>query len=129
MKRIIVFFFTIFAFSLLNAQEAYRFRTDAPQGFSIESSTTTGLSLHYSVNEILVSDYDNDSTIGQEIIMKGCFGSFAEGLPNLPFENRYIAVPQGATVSLSIKENHCQTIRNVDLLPAAEVLFQNVIVQ
>ena len=125
MKRIFVFFYTIFAFSLLNAQEAYRFRTDAPQGFSIESSTTTGLSLHYSVNEILVSDYDNDGTIGQEIIMKGCFGSFAEGLPNLPFENRYIAIPQGATVSLSVKENHCQTIRNVDLLPAAEVMLNN----
>ena len=125
MKRIFVFFYTIFAFSLLNAQEAYRFRTDAPQGFSIESSTTTGLSLHYSVNEILVSDYDNDGTIGQEIIMKGCFGSFAEGLPNLPFENRYIAIPQGATVSLSVKENHSQTIRNVDLLPAAEVMLNN----
>ena len=125
MKRIFVFFYTIFAFSLLNAQEAYRFRTDAPQGFSIESSTTTGLSLHYSVNEILVSDYDNDGTIGQEISMKGCFGSFAEGLPNLPFENRYIAIPQGATVSLSVKENHSQTIREVDLLPAAEVMLNN----
>ena len=126
MKRLFSLF-TVFilAIGITNAQETYRFRTDVPQGISIKSSTSSGLMLHYSVNEILVAGYDNGNTKGQEIIMKGCFGSFAKGLPNLPFENRYIAIPQGATVSLSVKENHCQTIREVDLLPAAEVMLNN----
>ena len=125
MKRIFTLLTIICTFSLLNAQETYRFRTDAPQGLHIESSTASGLSLHYTLNEITVADYKNGDTQGQEIIMKGSFGSFSEGLPNLPFENHYIAIPRGAKVSVNVKENGSQTLNGVDLLPAAEVILNN----
>ena len=115
----------IFTFLDMKAQETYRFRTDAPQGLNIESSTTSGLSLHYILNEITVADYDDGDTHGQEIIMKGSFSSFAEGLPNLPFENHFIAVPRGAKVSVKVKENGSQTLGGIDLLPAAEVMLNN----
>ena len=111
----------LFFYGILNAQENYRFRTDAPQGFSIESSTATELSLHYSVPEIDIAHISNGEIEGHEIIMKGSFGSFAEGLPNLPFENKYIAVPKGATVSVEVKEKGCQTLRGIEVLPAASV--------
>ncbi|MBR5725869.1 MAG: T9SS type A sorting domain-containing protein [Muribaculaceae bacterium] len=123
MKRIFTLFTIILAFHILNAQESYRFRTDAPQGFNIENSTASGLSLRYALNEITIADYHNGDDKGQEIIMKGSFGSFAEGLPNLPFENRYIAVPSGAKVSVKVKENGCQILNDIDLLPAAEVIL------
>ena len=125
MKRIYLLFTILFAFSLLNAQETYHFRSDAPQGFSIESSTASEVSLHYSVNEITVSEAIYGEVKGQEILLKGCFGSTAEGLPNLPFENRYIAVPRGAKVSLKVTENRCQTLSGIDLLPVAEVMLNN----
>ena len=125
MKRIFTLLTIICTFSLLNAQETYRFRTDAPQGLHIESSTASGLSLHYTLNEITVADYKNGDTQGREIIMKGSFGSFSEGLPNLPFENHYIAIPRGAKVSVNVKENGSQTLNGVDLLPAAEVILNN----
>ena len=125
MKRIFTLLTIICTFSLLNAQETYRFRTDAPQGLNIESSTASGLSLHYTLNEITVADYKNGDTQGQEIIMKGSFGSFAEGLPNLPFENHYIAVPSGAKVNVKVKENGSQTFNSIDLMPAAEVILNN----
>lgn len=125
MKRIFTLLTIICTFSLLNAQETYRFRTDAPQGLHIESSTASGLSLHYTLNEITVADYKNGDTQGQEIIMKGSFGSFAEGLPNLPFENHYIAVPSGAKVNVKVKENGSQTFNSIDLFPAAEVILNN----
>ena len=125
MKRIFTLLTIICTFSLLNAQETYRFRTDAPQGLNIESSTASGLSLHYTLNEITVADYKNGDTQGQEITMIGSFGSFAEGLPNLPFENHYIAIPRGAKVSIKIKENGSQTLNGINLLPAAEVMLNN----
>ena len=125
MKRIFTLFAIIISFHLLSAQETYRFRTDMPQGPNIESSTVFGLSLHYILNEITVADYNHGDDKGQEILMKGSFGSFAEGLPNLPFENHYIAVPHGAKVSVKVKENGCQTLNGIDLLPAAEVILNN----
>ena len=121
MRRHLLLIIILFSFTLLNAQHDYHFRTDAQQGFSVESSTAAGLSLHYSVNEIGIADIDNGEAKGQEIIMKGSFGSFAEGLPNLPFENRYIAVPKGATVSIEVREKGCQTLNGIELLPAAAV--------
>ncbi len=125
MKRIFTLFAIIISFHLLSAQETYRFRTDMPQGPNIESSTASGLSLNYVLNEITVADYNHGDDKGQEILMKGSFGSFAEGLPNLPFENHYIAVPRGAKVKVKVKENGSQTLNGIDLLPAAEVILNN----
>lgn len=122
MKRLTFFLVLLFAFSVLNAQETYRFRTDTPQGFSVDSSTTTRLSLHYSVNEITIGETVFGEAKGQEILMHGSFGSFAEGLPNLPFENCYIAVPRGARAIVKMKENGRQSLNEIELLPVAEVL-------
>ena len=121
MKRLFLLLTILFSFGLMHAQETYRFRTDAPQGFSVENSTETNLSLHYAITELGITDIDNGEAKGQEIVLKGSFGSPAEGLPDLPFENRYIAVPQNATVSVKVKENGSQTLNGIDLLPAAAV--------
>ena len=120
MKHFILLFSILFSFTLLNAQETYRFRANASQGLSVESSTAAGLSLHYSINEIDIADIDNGEAKGQEIILNGCFGSIAVGLPNLPYENRYIAVPRGAQVDITVNEKASTTIEDVDLLPVAE---------
>ena len=123
MKRILLFFIILFTSTTLNAQETYRSRTDAKQGLNIESSKASGLSLHYSINNITISETTIGNTKGQEILMQGGFGSFAEGLPNLPFENHYIAVPKGATVSIEVKENYSQTLKGINLLPVAKVML------
>ena len=121
MKRLFLLFNLILSFGLLSAQETYRFSSEAAQGFHIESSSSTGLLLHYSVPGIGISAIDDGEAKGQEIIMKGSFGSYAEGLPNLPFENRYIAVPKDATASIKVKEKGCRTLTGIDILPAAAV--------
>lgn len=121
MKHISLLFIMLFSFSFLNAQEVYHFRTDAPQGIRIESSTSTGLALHYTISEIGITDVKQGAYRGQEITLKGSFGSTAEGLPNLPFENYYIAVPQGAKVNIKVDENASRTFDGIDLLPVAEL--------
>lgn len=125
MKRLFPLITLILAIGTSNAQEIYRFRTDTPQGFSIERSWSSGLSLHYTINEITVSDVTYGDAEGQEILMKGCFGSFAEGMPNLPYENRYIAVPKGANIRIQVTENGRQTLSGITLLPVAEVIPNN----
>ena len=119
MKRLSLLITFLLALSTLNAQETYRFRTDHPQGFSIETSSKSALSLHYSIAELGIANVQYDEAKGQEIILKGCFASNAESLPNLPFVNQYIAVPRGAKVSIEVKEKASKTLQNVELLPAA----------
>jgi hypothetical protein len=118
MKRFILLLGLVLAFASLKAQDTYRFRTDAPQGFSVTSSTASQLSLHYSIQELGIANIENGEVNGQEIILKGQFAPNAEGHPNLPVVNRYVAIPQGATVSLQVKENASTMLTDIDLLPA-----------
>ena len=118
MKRFLLLFNLILTFAVVNAQETYRFRTDAPQGLKVTSSTASHVSLHYSIQELGVANIVNGEVKGQEIILKGQFGPNAVGRPNLPVVNRYVAVPQGATVSMQVRENASTVLNNIDLLPA-----------
>ncbi len=125
MKRLFTILALLLSISIVDAQETYRFRTDAPQGISIENNSATGLTLHYSIPEIGIVNVENGGVKGQEIILKGSFGSTAEGLPDLPFENYYIAVPQGAKVSVEVNEKASMMINDIDLLPVAELQLNN----
>ena len=118
MKRLIFLLAIFLSLGMVNAQETYRFRTDAPQGVNVTSSTASHLSLHYSIQELGIANIDNGEVKGQEIILKGQFAPNAEGHPNLPVVNRYVAIPKGATVSLQVKENASTTLTDIDLLPA-----------
>ena len=118
MKRLLILLTIFLALGIANAQETYRFRTDAPQGLSVTNSTVSHVSLHYSIQELGIANINNDEAKGQEIILRGQFAPNAEGRPNLPVVNRYVAVPQGATVSLRFRENASTTLNDIELLPA-----------
>ena len=81
--------------------------------------------MHYSIAELGITDFEYDGAKGQEIILKGCFASNAEGLPSLPFVNQYVAVPRGAKVNVEVKEKAHQTLQDIALLPAAPLLLNN----
>ena len=121
MKRFILLFSLVFAFAMLKAQDTYRFRTDAPQGISVTSSTASQLSLHYSIQELGIANIDDGTVKGHEIVLKGQFAPNAEGRPNLPVVNRYVAIPKDASVSFQVKENASTTIDDIDLLPQCPV--------
>ncbi len=118
MKHLITLLGIFLAFNILNAQEVYRFRSDAAQGLSVNSSTASHLSLHFSIQELGIASIEKGDVKGQEIILHGQFAPNAEGRPNLPVVNRYVAIPQGATVSLQVRENASTLLTDIDLLPA-----------
>lgn len=120
-KTVLILIMTLVAVGL-QAQRHIKFRTDVPQGLRVEKSTSQELSLHYAIQEFGIADIDNGEGKGQEIILKGNFGSFAAGLPNLPCENHYIAIPQGTTIRVEVSEKGHETLNNINLLPAAEVI-------
>ena len=70
MKRPALLLLVLLFTGILNAQETFRFRTDRPQGISVENSTAIGLQLHYAISEISIADIDNGEAKGQEIILK-----------------------------------------------------------
>ena len=71
MKRYALLSILLFLLGFLNAQETIRFRTDAPQGLYMNNSSTSGLSLHYSIQELGIANFDNGEVKGQEVILRG----------------------------------------------------------
>ena len=70
------------------------------QGIRVERSTEKGLKLHYTLPRI----------------------SKSQGLPHLPSESCYVAVPQGATVAIEVQEHGNRTMSDVDLSPIMEMI-------
>lgn len=101
MKRHVLLLIILVVANILHAQEIHHFRTDHPQGISVESSTANGLKVHYSVSEINIDPINS---------------------PNLPSENCYIAIPQGTTVSVEVTEKGCSTLNDINLLLSAEAI-------
>lgn len=89
MKRYILFFVSFLVTGILNAQ-----------GLRVESSTEKGISLHYSLPRVNVSD----------------------GQPGLPSESHYIAVPKGATVLINVQEHGNRTLTDVDFSPIMDMI-------
>ena len=70
------------------------------QDLRVESSTETGLSLHYTLPRINLSKEP----------------------PHLPSESRYVAVPRGATVRIDVKEHGNRTLSDIDLSSVNELI-------
>ena len=57
----------------------------------------------------------------QQIVIPGIFIPQDEGMPNLPVVSRYIAVPQGATVSVNLIDCKKDIVTDVNIAPALRI--------
>ena len=48
-----------------------------------------------------------------------------EGKPNIPFVNRYIAVPQGATAKVVVNDYKMEIINDVNVIPSRGYFYEN----
>jgi hypothetical protein len=93
------------------------------QGLTLESSKTTSVGINYSLVEFSIDDIAIDGTTLKEIHVPGIFLPNNEGAPNLPGTGRYIAIPQGATVSYKIIASRTEVYKNIDIAPAPRIPF------
>ena len=70
------------------------------QNLRVESSTDMGIRLHYSLPKINMSD----------------------GLPGLPIESQYIAIPKGATINVDVQEQGSRSLSGIDLSRISETI-------
>jgi hypothetical protein len=91
------------------------------QGVTLKAQSANGVSLNFSIKEFgLDSRVINGENL-QEITLDGIFLPNGEGAPNLPVLSRYVAVPNGATVSLEIVNQRTEVFHNVDMAPAPRI--------
>ena len=84
-------------------------------------NTRNGLTVNLSVPEFTVTNFTDKGEEMSEISMAGSFIPNDEGMPNLPRISRFIAVPNGATVSVDYDLASVEVYHNVNIAPALKL--------
>jgi len=95
------------------------------QTFIVENSTRSNLELSLSIDDYSLENTCHDGVEGQTIVLSGIFLPNDAGMPNLPIISRYVAIPRGASVSVSIKSQRSKSLSDIDLMPAPELPLDN----
>jgi hypothetical protein len=90
-------------------------------GFNVISEAPTGMEIVYSVTEMRVDDLVVDGERMNVITIPGVFLPNDEGAPNLPGTGRFIAIPQGATATVTIVDSRTEVYHDVNLAPAPPI--------
>jgi hypothetical protein len=117
MKKALLIVLALVAGVMLQAQE-YRFNSE-PNGFSISNKSDSQLTIKHNLGAVTIEDANRAEVQGQVITLSGVYLSNVAGAPNLPSQSTYVAIPNGATASLTMVSAQTKVISNVDLIPAA----------
>ncbi|HPR17380.1 MAG TPA: C25 family cysteine peptidase, partial [Candidatus Cloacimonadota bacterium] len=123
MKKFMTTFFVLFSLVLF-AQSSQNIEFgDAwnSQGFSLESENGFGVTVNYSIENFTLSQENIDGQLQHIISLSDKFLPNDEGLPNLPGDGRYIALPQNARAEWRIVDYRVESYQNIDLAPAPRI--------
>ena len=92
-------------------------------GFNLVSQNSSGIEVVYSVEEMFLEDLLIDGQTMQMVYLPGVFLPNNAGAPNLPGCGRYVAIPCGSSVRMSIIGYRTELYRDIDLAPAPPIPF------
>jgi hypothetical protein len=91
------------------------------KGFEVIQSSSDHVRILYSIDTWNLSDIAVNREILKRVELPGHFLPNDEGMPDLPGSGRYIAVPQGASASISVLRMQTETMENIDIAPAPRI--------
>ncbi len=91
------------------------------QGYTVLEQDQNKMVVNFSIEKFNMSELNLDGEMLKKIELPGVFLPNDEGYPDLAGMGRYIAIPNGATVSLNILNQRIETIENVEIAPAPRI--------
>ncbi|MBI5404309.1 MAG: T9SS type A sorting domain-containing protein [Ignavibacteriae bacterium] len=120
-----ILFFLSFIFSA-HSQQVYDYNNNwGINGFSINNQNSSGVELNFSVNKLFIEDVNVDGINMKAAKISGIFLPNEAGMPDLAGTGRYLAVPEGATVTYRIVSYKTEVIKDIDIAPAPELPLDN----
>ncbi len=115
------FLLSLFAFWGFSQQVIPFENSWGKDGFTLLKQGETSMVLNFSVTQLTLGDLTVDGVPMKTVEIPGVFLPNNEGAPNIPGTGRYLAIPEGASVSLEILESRRQTISNILIAPAPRI--------
>jgi len=113
--------FLTFSTTHLLAQDVTYTDSWGDAGYTLKTSDQSGLKINFSVSEFSFTDVEIDGDAMQNVLLPGTLLPNDEGAPDLPGTSRFVAVPQGATPKLIIKDYRIEKFQNVNMAPAPRI--------
>ena len=123
--------FTLLTICLLSAAsglQAQQFSyTDSwgKAGFNLVDSRSGSIQVVFSIPQFGLDDFSVNGQIQKAINLPGSFLFNDAGMPNLPGQGRYIAIPQGAIAKLKILSQRTEIFHSIDMSPAPVIPAEN----
>ncbi len=93
--------------------------------FNMVSESPNGVEIVFSMQKLVIEEMEIDGLLMKSFGVPGMFLPNDEGAPNLTGAGRYIAVPQGAAVQVTILDARTEIYHNVEVAPAPNIPFEN----
>jgi len=90
-------------------------------GFNLTDSRSGSVQVVHSIREFELNPVNVNGITMKNVNMPGSFLPGSEGLPNLPGNGRYIAIPTGAVPHLQILSQRTEIMHHVEVAPAPRI--------
>ncbi len=90
----------------------------AEQGVKVLSEDQQGLRINISLNQFQLVDKTIEREVMQSVKLKDVLLQGDEGAPDLPIYSQYVAIPQGATVKVSVLKKRTDIQKDMTIAPA-----------
>ena len=122
-KNFLISLITVLALSAtsLFAQDVKYSDSWGDAGYTLKQSDNSGLEINFSVTGFSIAETVIDGEPVQNVFLPGTLLPNDEGAPDLPGTSRYVAVPQGATPKLIIRDFRIEKFQNVTMAPAPRI--------
>jgi Peptidase family C25/Propeptide_C25/FlgD Ig-like domain len=127
MRKFSVLFFVFIGLTLFaNQPQVIQFNDSwGDQGFSLQQQSVFGIQINHSIERFILSEEDVDGEILHTVSLPGNILPNDEGMPNLPGNGRYIAIPQGSNAELRVLNYRIDSYQNIDLVSAPRIPWDN----
>ncbi|MBT4576387.1 MAG: T9SS type A sorting domain-containing protein [Candidatus Cloacimonetes bacterium] len=127
MKKVLVLLFVFTSFLLFaeNARVIEFNDSWNEQGFVLEQQSDIGVQLNYSIKQLFIGEETINGKLQQTVSLPGNFLPNDEGMPNLPGNGRYVAIPQGSSAELQILKYRVESYQNIDMSSAPRIPWDN----
>ncbi len=129
-NRTLHLFTFILLFTLaINAQEQSFHYADnwGDAGYTVVNKKASSLEIVYSINNLTITDSSINGETLKNVSIPGIFLFNDAGMPDLPGNGKYIAIPEGAETSLTVIDYTIEKYQNIDLAPAPIIPFDTEI--
>lgn len=113
-----------FAFAV-NAQKYTYSDAWGKAGFNLVDSRPGSVEVVFSIPRFGLDDFSVNGEVQKTISLPGAFLPNDAGMPNLPGQGRYIAMPQGAVARLTVVSKRTEILHNIDISPAPVIPAEN----